>query len=152
MLSTCLGGVVCVCCIVVGRFARLRYQKRVDVMGDLVSLVAYIEERIRYDMASLPQICASFADMHLTSQVGAACRGYPDVTDVDLPHDEWRQVKELLLGLGRSDVEGQAGRIAYVRSQMEAMRANAERDMVKKGNVYAKLWIVLGIALMIWMV
>jgi len=152
MLNLWLAGLVCCSCIAVGWFSRKRYQKRLSVTADLMALVAYVEEQIRYNMISLPRIFESFYSLHPRSLVAEACRAYPSVSDVALPHGEWAEIKALLLSLGRSDISGQEGRLSYVRARFEALRQAAEADYTQKGNLYAKLWSVLGVGLLIWMV
>lgn len=152
MLNLWLGGLVCCACIAIGWFERLRYQKRVNVAGDLVTLVAYIEEQIRYNMTSLPRIFEGFYALHPRSAVAEACKDYPVLKDVPTTRGEWAEVSELLLSLGRSDLLGQEGRLSFVRARFEAMQSAAAADCRGKGNLYAKLWCILGVGLLIWMV
>lgn len=152
MLNVWLAGLVCASCIAIGWFERRRYQKKVNVAGDLVTLLAYVEEQIRYNMSSLPRIFEGFYALHPRSAVASACKDYPILADISLPHGEWAEVKALLSSLGRSDLLGQEGRLAYVRARFEAMKGAAEADYAKKGNLHAKLWSVLGVGLLIWMV
>jgi hypothetical protein len=121
-------------------------------MGELTSLITYIEEQIRFNMAPLPAIFADYASLYPTSAVGIACRAYPQIEDVALPNGEWETVRQLLLSLGHSDVAGQTGRLSYVKAQLAAMRDAADSEMHSKGNLYAKLWVLLGVGMMIWMV
>lgn len=152
MLNLWLAGLVCCACIAVGWLERRRYLRRMQIALDLVSLVAFTEEQIRYNMASLPCIFERYAALHPRSAVGAACRTYPTIADLALPRGEWEDVKSLLSSLGQSDLLGQEGRLEYVRARFETMRQNAESDYAQKGTLHAKLWSVLGVGLLIWMV
>lgn len=152
MLNLLLGGVVCVCCVCIGWTMRVRYRKRVDVMGDLQTLLVFIEEQIRYDMAPLPRIFERFASAHPRSAVAAALLTYPEVGEVALPRGQWAEIRELLLSLGRSDMTGQAARLAFVKERVRLLDEDARLEYAAKGRLYAKLWCVLGVGLMIWMV
>ena len=152
MLNLLLGALVCLSCIAIGWYERTRYQKRVDVMGDLASLTVYLEEQIQYDMTPLPTIFERFALAHPSSAVAEALRRYPDVEEVTLPKGEWAEIREWMLSLGQSDLAGQRARLAFVRARIDERRLRAIGDYAKKGKLYAKLWCVLGVGLMIWMV
>lgn len=153
MISLWAGGATCAVCIMMGWWCRRRYRKRQDVWSDLVQLLVFASEQIEYEMASLPTICIRFAAAHPTSLVAEACGAYPDIKPVVcLPAAQWAHVTEMLLSLGRSDTAGQAARLAYVRAEIERMRQAAMDDAHSKGDLYAKLWAVLGVGLMIWMV
>ena len=152
MLSLWLGGGVCVAFVALGWWIRLRYQKRQDVWADLVSLLVYIDEQIKYGLVPLPTICASYATLYPRSALALACRQYPTLGEVScLPKKQWEEVAQTLLSLGRSDIAGQAGRLAYAKVEAERMRQSAAADC-KKGDLYAKLCVVAGLGLMIWMV
>ena len=154
MLNLWLGGAVCAICVAVGWCCHLRYRKRHDVLTDLVALLVFAAEQIQYDMASLPTICQCFAALHPHSVLGAACRDYPTLSAPPsaLPADQWQRICGLLLDLGRSDRAGQTRRIAYAQSCAEQMCADAARAVREKGDLYAKLCVLAGVGLMIWMV
>lgn len=153
MLNLVLAGVVCICCITVGWWQRLRYRKRADVMGDLVAFLAYAEEQIQYSLTPLPSICTGFCALHPRSALANALVGYPDLRAVvGMDKKTWGQVADLVLSLGRSDAEGQRGCMAYAKAQADAMCATARDQLRGKGNLYAKLWGMLGLGLLIWMV
>ena len=153
MLRLILAGTVCAACITLGWWQRLRYRKRRDVWGDLRAFLVYCDEQIGYNMASLPAICASFAALHPRSALGAAVATYPRLGEVRwLSAAEWQEIRSLLLSLGKSDRAGQTGRLAYAKAQAEGGLERAAADSRKRGDLWAKLGVLGGIALMIWMV
>lgn len=151
MTNLWLAGLVCVCCIAVGAYLRRKYRIRVDVWAELVHFLAYAEEQIRDSLRPLPAICADFAVFSPTP-FGQAIAHFPELADLPQAGREWTDIRGMLLSLGRSDAEGQTVRIAYLRAQAEAGAAEAQAERRGKGDLYAKLCVVAGIGLMIWMV
>ena len=148
-----LAGAVCAACISWGWWQRVRYRRRLVVWQDMRAFLAYCDEQIGYNMAALPAICASFAALHPRSALSAAVCAYPDLAEVrSLPADEWQEMREVLLSLGKSDVAGQTGRLAYAKARVDKMCAAADSDSRRKGDLWAKLGALAGVALMIWMV
>ena len=150
MPNLILGALSCAACIAFGFGLRSHYKTCYTVVADYCDLVAYIGEQITYRLSPLPDIMADFARVRQGALARALSR-YPEVSArPPVPAETWNHILSQIGDLGRSDLAGQASRLAQMTASAVAMREEAQSKVVR-GNLYAKLCVLGGVALMIAM-
>lgn len=143
MVRVVLGALVCLAAVAVGIWVRRRYLARRKVFEDWQALLLSVGEQIGYLLTPLPTIVADFATHHpgalATGLTSGKCPPY-------LKEVEWQSVEEVLDSLGESDLEGQRARLTLAKTHADEWCKAAADEVKTKGNLYAKLCVVGGLA------
>ena len=151
MLNLFLGAAVCACAFVLGIALRRGYAARLRLARDYCALVAYLDEQINYCLTPLPKAIAQFGAAH-PGALAEALAGYPDFAQpACLSSAQWQTAVGYLADLGRSDVAGQVKRLSLAAAFADAWRVEAQNDLQRKGDLYAKLCAFGGVGLMVIM-
>ena len=148
MVRVLLGAAVCVAVSLVGFWLRRRYLARAALYSDWQSFLVEVGEQIGYLLTPLPQIVRGYCEGHLGALSTALTNDRaPDC----LRAEEWNDLKKVLDDLGDSDLEGQRSHLSLALSSAEEKARKARDEVGSKGNLYAKLCVILGLALWLLM-
>ena len=148
MLKVLLGGVVCSCCVFVGFFLRKRYVARQAIYRDWQAFLVCLGEQIGYLLTPIPKIIADFRSSHPSLLANGLTDGKCPAC---LNEAEWAEIRAVLDEMGDSDLDGQRARIALAGEHAQAWLDKAQDEVGTKGNLYAKLCVVGGLALWLMM-
>ena len=143
MVRIILGGVVCLSAVFVGLYLRKRYAMRRTVYLDWQTFLVGLGEQIDYLLTPIPRYvedyCARNANPLATALRSNQCP--PCLKD-----SEWQAIRCALDDLGQSDYEGQRSRISLAKSRADEWCVKATDEVASKGNLYAKLCVIAGLA------
>ncbi|MBO4535093.1 MAG: stage III sporulation protein AB [Clostridia bacterium] len=146
MVKIVLGAIVCIACVGAGLWTRKRYLARAKVFLDWQAFLVGAGEQIGYLLTPLPTIVKDFVAHRpgglATGLDTGKCPPY-------LKEVEWGSIRETLDALGSSDLEGQRSRLALAKAHADEWCKVASDEVKSKGNLYAKLCVVGGLA--VWL-
>lgn len=152
MPNLLLGALACAACILAGAGIRRHYSTRCDAIDQWRGLLLYLQEQIAFRLTPLPTILADYAATRQDA-VALAFKAYPEMgRPQGVPDKQWQTMVQQMRSLGKSDAAGQSGRLALALAQADEWRQQAKQDLAQKGNLYAKLCVLGGLALWVVMI
>ncbi|MDE5549172.1 MAG: stage III sporulation protein AB [Clostridia bacterium] len=165
MLKLSIGGILCFICAYLGIVGKKYYDKRYKYLADFNDFLLALIDGISYSKDRLPEISRKF----LASTKGAFAKNLSEYLSlIEMGQDKEKiekcfdckylkkgdkeYFKDFFLSLGKVDYDTQMSKLNLSKSEMEKMLAKAERDCKSTGNLFAKLGLLLGIAIMIILV
>ncbi len=124
---------------------------------ELYEFVLHLTEQISYAKTPLPQIIKSFA-MLKESVLGNLLKEYTvelekgeqlEYSVKYLNEREKQEVLSFFRGLGKTDAENQITSLGESKQWINSKKEHTQKEELSKGNLYYKLAIIIGIALLI---
>jgi stage III sporulation protein AB len=164
MLSIIIAGALFAACLYGGAAVRAYYKSRSVYFASLHDFASVFIDEISYLKTPVPKVIAAFSPDKKT-ELTAHLQKYKDALEADVIVSEERIAKMLstihlkksektkiaafLYNLGKSDASSQVASIKHHLTAFAKQKEKTAEDFRVLGNLYYKLAILLGIALMI---
>lgn len=151
------GGLLALLSSYIGLLVKRRYLSREKFYARLCDFIGYTRRELTSKMTSIPEICLAFAGEN-KDDFSVALRGFAtglrsgkstSFSPSHLKDDEAREVSVFLEGLGKSSLSEQ---IAYLDDRGVAFKqklSSCADESKRLGGMYFKLFVLLGVALMV---
>lgn len=151
------GGLLALVSSYIGLLVKRRYAEREKCYVRLCDFIAYARGELTSKMTTVPEICLAFAGEN-RDEVSDILRNFAtglrqgrknEIRSTRLKEDEIKEISAFLNGLGVSSLGEQ---IAYIDAHSKTFQSKCETcksDSKRLGNMYFKLFVLLGVALMV---
>lgn len=151
------GGLLALISSYIGLLVKRRYISREKFYARLCDFIDYARRELTSKMTSIPEICFAFAGEN-KDDFSVALRNYAtglrsgkaiSFSPSHLKDDETREISAFFDGLGKSSLSEQ---IAYLDDKSGAFKqklSSCADESKRLGGTYFKLFVLLGVALMV---
>ena len=156
------GGIIALVSSYVGILVKNGYKDNTKLYKDLIEFCDLYKGELSYEKATLIDIISRFcankkgktADIfkEYAKDMQSSGQFFRDVEKWNVAHlkkEQKQEILDFLNGLGKS---GTTEQMSFVNKHLESFskrKKQAEEDEKKKGNMFFKLFVLLGIALMV---
>ncbi|MDE5990766.1 MAG: stage III sporulation protein AB [Clostridia bacterium] len=162
MLKLAIGGILCFISTYLGITGKRYYDKRYRYLSDFNDFLLALIDGISYSKDRLSEISKKY----LASTKGLFGKNLNEFLYLIESSQEEDKIakcfdckylkradkeyfKEFFLTLGKLDYDTQISRLNLSKAEIEKMLSKAEKDCKSTGNLFSKLGLLLGIAIMI---
>lgn len=141
MLKWIVSFIVIICSVYIGSLLKKKYKKRGALFSDYERFIGYCTERISTSLTPIDELKRSFlCDKDFRSLLnGEKCEV--------LTKREYEELGNFINGIGKSDCENTLSVLSKEREHALSLKEKGGEDVKKKGDLYFKLSIILGLAI-----
>ncbi len=140
-----------------GLLYKKRYKQRALFYAEMYDFAIYLTEQIAYSKTPLPVIFKSFAagkESIFRCLINDYCAELIENAPKEyaikhLGQGETREVIEFLRGLGKTDAENQLRNLSEQKQRIGTKKEITASEEIKRGKLYFKIAVIIGIALLI---
>ena len=156
------GGLLALVSSYIGILVKNGYKEKTRIYKDLVLFTEEFKRDLSFQKTALTDFCTSFADgkkskikellQEYVDELKKAGQFSRDADKWSLAHlkkDEKEEVLTFLNGLGKTPTAEQISFVERSGERFKERLKQAEENEKKKGNMFFKLFVLLGIALMV---
>lgn len=141
MIKTVLLAVIGLCCGLIGVSVKNYLKKRKELFDELVSVVERLKHEIVLKKNYLGDIVS---ELNLSKEIYDAKDG---IENGPFLEDEKKYISKFFYSLGKSDVEGEADKLADAKLKFMNYQQKATNSFDKNGKLSVKLGALFGIAI-----
>lgn len=162
ILRLIAGGLLALICCWIGVMIKKRYKDRLKFYTSVCDYGQMMASELSFKKTPIPQIAQKFTqgrsgefERVLNECISIAQDGkgaeyaVEKVTVAHLKKEEKTELFDFLCGQGKSALDDQLATVAHYNESFEKKRKKCEEDSKKLGNMYFKLCVLLGIAIML---
>lgn len=162
ILRLIAGGLLALICCYIGVLIKRRYRDRVVFYSSAIDYAQAMLSELSLKKTPIPTIAQNFLSgrkgefervLNECSSRQNAGEGYDEILNSlrvpTLKSDEKKQVCAFLCERGKNSLKDQIAFVEYYKSLFEAKHKKCEDDNKKTGNMFFKLCVLLGIAIML---
>lgn len=141
MLKWIVSLIVIICSVYIGNLLKKSYKRRGKLYSDYERFVGYCTERISTSLTPIDELKRTFlCDKDFQSLLtGEKCEV--------LTKKEYEELSSFINGIGKSDCENTLSILSKEWGHALSLKENGEDEIKKKGDLYFKLSIILGLAI-----
>lgn len=153
-LKLIVGGLVILFCTLLGYFAAGKYRARKQFYEQF----AYFNDRFLNELGYGRKPLAAFSQENIgRGDFGKTVKGFIETRNAEfdlkfLKEEEREEAKHYFSMLGRSDVDSQKKFCSSQKSILEEKKLSSEREAKTHGELYLKLGLIAGLAIVILIV
>lgn len=149
------GGLLALISCYIGLLIKRRYKARERFYKSAIDFCLTLDEELSMRKTPIPEICkrfldgrnGAFEDMVKEWQSAIVKEGV--VKEKLLKSEEIKEMQAFFGTLGKTDLKEQIEHVEYNQKAFERKRAECEEQSKKLGNMYFKLFALLGIAIIL---
>ena len=159
MVRLIAGGLIAIACAMIGMAIRLHYNLRKETYSTLAEFTSYLSGEISYLKTTVIDAVNGFCSGKKNSvhnsllaysevlKIGKADDFIPDLAGLN--NGEKQQVGRFLNSLGKKPIDETLNEIKRNAQIFEELKTKSENEARKLGNMYFKLSVLVGLAVML---
>lgn len=162
ILRLIAGGLLALICCYIGLLIKKRYKAREDFYGRALAFANSLSSEMALQKTPVPEIASKFTQgsngefdkfldrcMQLAMD-GNDCQSMLDKVNVNiLKQDEKKELLTFFSALGKTALSDQLTLISFYQKTFEERKNKCMKDSKQLGNMYFKLSVLLGLALIL---
>lgn len=160
ILRLVAGGLLALIACYIGILVKRRYNRRVEFFKSACEFATFISTELAMKKTPMPDISARFLQgragefersVENWSEIAkkGKCYEFENVNVSILKTDEKKQLVSFFSTLGKTDLKDQLAHVGYFKNVFEQKQKTCEEESKKLGNMYFKLCVLAGIAIML---
>lgn len=141
MLKWIVSLIVIICSVYIGSLLKKSYKRRGKLFSDYERFICYCTERISTSLTPIDELKKAFlCDKDFQSLLkGDKCE--------IISKREYEELESFINGIGKSDCENTLSILSKEREHAHSLKEKGDDEIKKKGDLYFKLSIILGLAI-----